>query len=381
MTETVARLLVQIEVLSPVHVGTGESLGRKAFVSEGDQIHVVDERKLLAAVSSSHRLQESFVRFCENQGAWLREFLIQNRIPMREVAAYTVGLMGERPREVLPFIKTAGSPPGAYLPGSSIKGALRSALLRSVLLDDERLREAAAAQVEEAVRARRKPKFPGLAVEQEFFGPDQHHDLMRVVQVTDSRPVRPTRLRVAEVRTLSSTREGKLRELRFTLSPEVLPAGTRLRCEMAIKAYLISGEARARGLELEGERTRRLLGFARECNRAAGDLIAQEIDFLSRHNERDLVAFYEELEGRLENLGDTACLLRLGWGTGFDDKAVTDVFDEQLFDDVREAYRLPVGRPGRRGPGLPKSLSPKSRKIAFRRDGPPQPLGWLQLRL
>jgi hypothetical protein len=52
-----------------------------------------------------------------------------------------------------------------------------------------------------------------------------------------------------------------------------------------------------------------------------------------------------------------------------------------LFDDVRETYGLPVGRPRRRGSGLPKDLSPKSRKIAFRRDGPPQPLGWMLLRM
>jgi CRISPR type III-A-associated RAMP protein Csm5 len=368
-------------VLSAVHVGTGESLGRKAFVSEDDQIHVVDERKLMATVGSSHRLQESFVRFCEDQGAWLREFLVQNRIPVASVVAYTVGLMGERPREMLPFIKTAGSPPRAYLPGSSVKGALRSALLRSVLLDDEGLRGAAAARAEEDLRADWKPKFPGLSVEREFFGPDPQHDLMRVLQIADTRPVPASRLQVAEVRTLSSMQGRRLEPKRFILSPEVLPAGARLRGEMVINAYLISGEARARGLELEGERARRLLDFMGECNRAAGDLIAQEIDFFSRHNERELVAFYEQLQERLKGLGQTGCLLRLGWGAGFDDKAVTDVFEDRLFDALRDAYRIPVGRPGRRGPGLPKPLSPKSRKIAFRRDGPPEPLGWLQLRL
>jgi CRISPR-associated protein Csm5 len=204
MNETLARLPVRIEALSPVHVGTGERLGRKSFVSEGERVHVVDEHKLLAAVMASPHLQETFVRFCEERGTWLRDYLIRHAIHVGEVAAYTAPLMGERPREVLPFIKMAGTPPQPYLPGSSLKGALRSALLRSALLDDEKLRAVAAARVREDMQARRKPKFPGLAVEREFFGPDQQHDLMRVLQIADSRPLPASRLRVAEVQTLSS---------------------------------------------------------------------------------------------------------------------------------------------------------------------------------
>jgi CRISPR-associated protein Csm5 len=382
MMEPVARLRIRIEVLSPVHVGTGEELGPKSCVPQRGKLHVIDEQKLLDAVGRSHRVRESFLRFCESPRAGLRDFLRDHRIPVEEVRAYTIDLMGGAPRKLLPFIKAAGSPPRPYLPGSSLKGALRSALFRSALLDDVGLRRAAADRVWESVRARRKPKYPGQLAEEVFFGPDQHHDLMRMLQVADSNPLPPSRLQVAEVRTLSSTRQRTLRELRFQIYPEVLPAGLRLRGEVIFKAYLFSELAREKGLDFGGEETRhRLLDFVAESNRAARNLIEQEITFFERYGARDLLAFYENLRRELNDLDKMACLVRLGWGTGFDDKAVTDVFDERLFDEVREAYRLGVGRPGRRGRGLRKALSPKSRKAAFRSDGPPQPLGWIKVRL
>lgn len=381
MNDTLASLPMLIEVLSPVHIGTGEELDRKAYVPDGDQVHVVDERKLLSAIGSSRQLRHSFLSFCERSEADLGQFLRSHRIPVGEVRSYTLRRLGRSPYKLLPFIKSAGNPPRVYVPGSSLKGALRSALFRGALLDDKRLRDAAADRVRTDLSLRDRPNSPGRSAEQVLFGPDQHHDLMRILQVADSRLVPPSRLRAAEVRTLS-LRQGRLQELRFILSPEVLPEGTRLRTDVVFNAYLLSMKARSRGLGFGGERARqRLLDFIRECNRAAENIISQEITFFQQYGKPDMQGFYRQLQERLSGLGQMQCLLRLGWGTGFDDKAVTDVFDEQLFDDVRNAYGLKVGRPGRRGPGLPKALSPKSRKIAFRRRGPPQPLGWVLLRM
>ena len=377
-----------IEIVSPVHIGTGERLNRLEFVEQNGKVYIIDEQKFLQRITQTPQLQAEFENLCL-RGGWLTDLLRKNNIPITEVAQYDVRKGGRLSSNILPFIKMPGTPPSPYLPGSSIKGALRSAFLRGDLLRGKIPKNKARAKVRDQLLSK-KPKKADDALEREYFGKDQHHEWVRVLQVTDTKPVSPQQLHVADVRVLSSTQSRTLKEKdtrygkTMILNPEVLWSKTKLQSYLIVNNYLTQ-EPATRTLNSK-QWAARVEEFATYCNKVAEDQIDQEIDFFSQHNQNDVVEWYEKLDGNRKTLelkqGRFACLLRLGWGAGFDDKTVSDIFDDETFDDIRYGYGLPVGRPGRRGKGLSKSFSPKSRKLAIVRNKNKEnhlPLGWVIL--
>lgn len=388
--EALLKMPLHIEVISPTHVGTEERLNNKSFVSLNQKVYVVNERKLLAIVSRTPRLQVEFEKFCL-EPIPLERFLQRNGLKAEDVAEYGLEKMGtQMSGTIFPFIKVTTDQPRPYLPGSSLKGALRSALLRSHLLANQKARSAGEGKVKEKFKAN-KPKAADDALEQWYFGEDQHHEWLRLLQITDTKPVGLSHLGVADVRVFSSTKDHRLKQKEgnkpgqpFVLSPEVLIPHKTLRATLVLNQYLTQ-EPAERELAFK-KRWSTITNFVTACNRVAEDQIAQEIDFYKYHHHSDLVEWYEKLDERRKGLRAdySECLIRLGWGTGYDNKTVSDVFDDETFKAIRNTYDLPVGRPGRKGAPLPKFLSPKSRKLAIVKneqgDEEFQPLGWLLLR-
>lgn len=388
MSETgvLVRAQLQIEVLSPVHIGTGESLRSKSFAYLDERVYVADELKLSRIFTRSERKFTDFERFCLDQTSdqTLADFLAKQNVNVADIARYSLRLAGTRlGRDLLLFVKTLSIPPQPYIPGSSIKGAVRSALLRSTLLKHPRERKVAEKLVREKFSGG-KPKQADDALEQHFFGTNpsrdwQHYDWMRLLQFSDTEPASLDNLEVAEVYTFSLKKSG-LSAKAYVLSPEVLIPGTKLHSTLVVNCYLVSHTA-DKHLKFR-QHQQEIFDFTKACNVVAKEQINQEIAFFERCNKSDIVEWYEDLRKRMANLREDQCLLRIGWGAGYDAKTVSDVFDSGTFDAIRNAYDLPVGRPGRKGSFLPKALSPKSRKLALDKDDADQkfvPLGWIQL--
>lgn len=111
----------------------------------------------------------------------------------------------------------------------------------------------------------------------------------------------------------------------------------------------------------------------------------QELAFAEKTGWSEGREFYTGLANRWAKLPSNVCLLRLGWGAGYDDKTITDQLDRDTFETVRQAYArsMPVGYPGRKPSNTPlaKEFSPKSRKVALDDKGRWLPLGWLRVEL
>ncbi len=407
MQNLMVRVPYSIEVLSPIHIGTGQTIHNKGFVVTAGQVLIADEERLLNRVSQSVRLQADFETFCLGEKN-LQQFLSGNGIAPVEIILYTAKKLGQRvdSRRIWLFIKSPESPPRPYIPGSTLKGALRSALLRAHLLADVQARDKAKQKVESKFGG--KAKEADNELEKWFFGKDQHHEWVRLLEFTDTTPISTDSLGVADVRVFSASnskgqsRSGSRGELRekagysgqvFVLSPEVLLTGTKLRGHFIVNAYLTASPAKEE-LQFKKGELRFKFGIQEiaECfNRVAEDQIAQEIAFYTAYQRDDLVGWYQSLDKRRKDLraDRLECLVRLGWGTGYDNKTVSDVFDDQTFRKIREKYDLAVGSPGRvplskGGTLLPKDQSPKSRKLAVMVENGKErvePLGWAILRI
>ena len=384
---------LKITVLSPLHIGSGERLTPKSLWVRGGKTSVVDEQALFQKIAASPALLNQFEKFTLNPHQSLLQFFKSAHLAPADVALYTIEHLGKLPNKYyFSHIKVPGFPPRPYLPGSSLKGALRSAFLRSRLIDNPQERQRAANLVRQQMgEYRPKRKRADNALEQAVFGPDQHREWMRLFQLSDTLPISPAHLWATEVRILSIRGQGAGMRLDWkgwkpgkptTLHPEVIRPGTILNGRLTILDELLSSDATPTlRFPTKMGSVRNLLW---ECNRVAQEQIVQEQEFGDKTKWQKGNKFYGWMGEQLARAAKSnACLLRLGWGAGYDDKTITDLLDDDTFEDVLDQYRLTVGRPGRKlnNPPLEKSLSPKSRKVALDKKNRWVPMGWIKIEI
>jgi CRISPR-associated protein Csm5 len=384
---------LEITVLSPLHIGSGERLGPKSVWVDDGRAWVVDEGALFRKLASSPRLLSQFERFSLDRRRSLKDFLQDAYIDPVAVALYELEHFGGRPnRFYMSHIKAPGRPPRLYIPGSSLKGAIRSALLRATLIQDSAQRQQAARHVRSQIHGSQpNRKRADDALERAVFGQDQHHEWTRLFQIADTQPVAIEKnLQSTEARILSVCNEGTGRLVEkkgrrgqpISLYPEVIRRQIKLHARLTILDELLSPlAAKELGFPMNRSRVGALL---EACNCVAEEQIQQEHTFATKTRWKLGELFYSQLKIRLEEaIADGACLLRLGWGAGYDDKTITDLLDDATFREVLDSYRLTVGRPHRslRNPPLPRPFAPKSRTVALNRQNQWVPLGWVQFQL
>lgn len=385
-----------VQTLSPLHIGTGDKLTPLSYIYRGDSVLVLDEVTLLNWAGSSPGISSRFITAAE-QGGSISSLLSELRVPAEPFKLYELRAEITRtPTEILPFIKTYDQFP--YLPGSSLKGSLRSALLRGAILAEPELADAFSSIVIEAAEEGRRRRTGSEAIEAALFvrrdlkdrKKFSNYDLNRALIVSDSRPVKTDKLEIVEVRMLSLQYDGRLdfkkrNNAYVTIFAETAQPKTTFRLKLQRDLSLLAGMGAAEELQLNNPARSRLMLYLTQYCRAAGfELIDQEIDFYQRNGRSDLAGWFEEKRDGLQKKEDLF-ILPMGWGSGYDAKTVTDLLDEYAFQAVVENFRNTdgLGRPGNNpdNPWLGPDDSPKSRKVVVRKDGTLEPVGWVVVKL
>lgn len=239
-----------LEVRGPVFIGSGNEIQKKEYVFlKGDKVGIVDIGKLYLLIKKLHLAAEYEKYMAEVRGEDLRKWLERNRIPMSEVMKcmkYTLesgDMVIERGKrlQIMEFIKDAYGKP--YVPGSSVKGMLRTILLGGeIIRHPERYREEAGQLASDLrlVRGRdRKALGRNIsAIENKRFHVlkrtdhirDAVNDMMSGIIVSDSEPLETKDLVLCQkVEQHTDGSEKTLNLLRECLRPE-----TRVRCDLTI---------------------------------------------------------------------------------------------------------------------------------------------------
>jgi CRISPR-associated protein Csm5 len=365
---------VEVTTLSPLHIGTGDVL-QKGFdyVVHNGRTWVVHADALLDEVwgpkpdprllgRPAEELLEALGKDAFNPQARYFRYVLPGA-PRAEA----------RGAEVREQLKDPWDRP--YLPGSSVKGALRTVLAavgwqkRGLHLDPSRLRD--------------NRSWAAQSLERTLFGKDPNHDLLRALQVADSDPVGPEHLILVNAQVAVKDRLASPIEL------EAVRPGTAFHLTLTFDGYLLRQEVREKlGWRDEVQwlwqvvslaRRHALLRLRREMQYWNGVKGAQRIlDFL--------VKLYKEAEALAEN----EAFLQIGWGGGWDSKTFGTgnlQRDPNAFEAVVRRYNLARGRTSRK-PGDP---FPRSRRVVVvtgrgRESGklitvPDQPLGWVRIRV
>ena len=348
---------LKLSTLTPIHIGNGMNYTSAEFVVRGDEIIRIDMNKTFTLLDEKN--QERFIQELEQPHAQMEHFI--KDIPLSEIKVYSVRLEGGMPVEIREQIKTGRK---AYIPGSSIKGTIRTAILYNQINERNIEKLSRIFDMKYWQREREIQRFVDGFLS--GAGIPSYSSLLKFLQVADSKPA--SNLCVYTVKSLEGERSGwrwlKRGGNEVITHYEMIDAGEELECELRtnydanIYSDLKLGE-KERYIDIE-ELKRCIHEFSR-------DLIEHEIEFGERYHIDFLSDFYADLRDKNE---ENAPVMKVGQGSGF--MAMTIGLKLKKRPEVLEKVKRSL-----RGKTYPYEF-PKTRKIIIEQN---LPLGWVQLRV
>lgn len=347
----------KLKTLTPLHIGDGGRLDRLDMVRSGGKIWVIDIDKIIDRPEIDvEKLAKAMERNFN-----MKQFLDEGQISPESAAKYSIDCSHD-PNQVITQMKDVFNRP--YIPGSSIKGAIRTAVLWWKLKNDQELLDQAGDMLQEGLRKQRiKRNQVSKDIEKLVFGNDPNHDLFRALQIGDSLPISTDRLEVQEIKVMNLSQDGY--RWKMSLFLENVKRGTESSFDIKLDSFFLKDHVYRK---LGFENPRFLTKIPRICREFAEDYMEHEIQFYAEHGHgpESVEGFYSRLLELTRNR--RLFLLHLGWGTGWHGMTVASLFPD-LIEDMRAKFSM-----GRRG----FQEFPKTRKLASK-DGSQLPLGWIYL--
>jgi len=366
MSQLHTRIEVTVELLSPLHIGTGtELLLGYDLVPHGEHTYRVDEEALLeqALLQAEAEGRAAVNRLLAGRPA--AELLTEADFADPHSPLFRYVMQG------IPSVTTAGAKVGEqikdvhdrlYLPGSSLKGALRTVLAWGIYADQKRKPD--------LTRLGRSRSWAAQPLERDLFGRDPNRDFLRALHVEDSQPLEPgdhLALRTVQVYPAG-----------LPIDVELVEPGAVFRTAITVDEYGF-GQGRARQLGWRNKRRwiERLPQLAKEHARQR--LLAEVEYFKDKRGPTGAMRFYESLINTWSELAGNEFIVQIGWGAGWESKTLGSGMlrqDDQAFERLLKQFRMTRGR------RQPDDLFPKSRHLVLDSHGrPAEPLGWVKVRL
>ena len=376
----------RLTCLTPLLVGDGHKLSPIDYMVWKDQVNVLDQRRIFRLLAKGPRL-EGYLQQLKRAdkldfaswGGFAQNFA-DRRIPFEHstAAAYWERSSGE----TLHIPTFFSGPAGPYLPGSALKGALRTGMLFS------RWHSAAAPALEELL-SDRSGRHPGEDAEEQALG-SGGSNFMRAVSISDSDtfPVSSVKLYLLRVSTL--VRKGPEQyELGWKQAPRGTVPGSKPEMSTPIFAEMVEPGTVLEGLWRENAflaqpEIARMLRWREPVNgarlfAAANDyaerLLAIQKQYAAWTGMSALTHTLEVLEQWLAHMRETGngCVLSLGWGGGLLGKTAWLETGDAAYKDVLR--QIPLYARAVES-GMP---FPKTRRIVFLQNQPAALPGWVVL--
>lgn len=189
----------RLEVLTPVNIGSGEALSQFSdYIYDKGNVYFIDHDALVRELSqrpNGQRIIDEFVKVVQSQAKGnardrlkLKGFLEKAGLDYKKYAFKKLPASEEIREQIQLHVKSAGQP---YIPGSSLKGAIRTALLAHLISpgEDRKIMEYIATE---------KQKSKGFRyIGQNFFG-KFGDDVFKYIHVSDTLPFEQENLRVVK---------------------------------------------------------------------------------------------------------------------------------------------------------------------------------------
>ncbi len=364
---TVYRLT--LKTLSPIHIGDGNELRQDFdFAVHAKRTYRLNEDAILLA--RGDRLRPDSRGHYPSPAALLSEDDFKNcpELFRYEVRGFPRSTITDA--RLRSFIKDVYDRP--YIPGSTLKGAFRTALAWAGWPEIKPSLDRSAIG--------RSRSWAGQPLERQIFGRDPNHDLLRALHVSDLAGPDTAGGGMVIVNAQVLTR----RAAQSPIELEAIPGDVTFTGSLTIDEQLFAPVAQ-RELKF-GERCRwisdELLVRARKHSYARLEELAAW--FETAQDAHRIAAFYRQLLG--SRLAENQAILQIGWGAGWDGKTFGSHLKQnpQLFRQLVSEFRMQRIDRGS-SPRDPNTGFPSSRRVAMAvKGGRPlaaAPFGWVLVEL
>ncbi len=295
------QIKITLTTLTPLHIGTGRVLTRDFdFKSYAGVTYRLSEEGIIDALyARDPKLTEQLMRTPPGQLLKPADLDLNSPFVRYAVQGQPQG------REFREQIKDVHDRP--YLPGSSLKGALRTILTWHGWKENDLSLS--------SVRLGYKNKYAAQNIEAEIFGRDPkngrhspHHDFLRALRIADSYPASSDSLVIEQVQVLSKSKSGA------PISVEAVKEKTKFRLRGSLDDSLFSSWAgRERGFPLpHADWLHKIPEIARA---RAAERIERELSWWQGRAEPSKL---REIRSTLQSESDSSFPLQLGFGTGWE---------------------------------------------------------------
>ncbi len=357
---------VTLTTLTPLHIGDGNELrqdfdfvvhGGRTYCLDEDEVLRLKEKQLIPDRTGRYPLPGRLLTDADFRNSNLFRYVLSGRPRSRKSDA-----------RMKAFIKDVYDRP--YVPGSSLKGALRTALAWTGWNEVK-------PQLDRNAVGRRK-SWAGQPLERKLFGRDPNHDLLRALHVSDlfGPQKAGAELLIANAQVLTKRSAGSPIEL------EALRGDTALRGTITIDDTLFTPFAQKLNFSNRKHWLDELPARAQAHSLARITPLVEW--FEAAEGGARIAAFYRQLAQA--GLSENQALLQLGWGSGWDGKTFWTHLQkdphlfEQLVTDFRMHRQQRNAPPRRVGDPFPRS----KRAAMVVKQGkalPVAPFGWVLLEL
>jgi CRISPR-associated protein Csm5 len=364
----------RLTALTPTLIGDGQRLAPIDYMVWKDHVNVLDQRRIFRLLAKGPRLDGYLAQLKKAEildfaswGGFAQNFA-GRRIPFEHASAIP---SWEKARPENLFIPTfAVSPSGPYVPGTAIKGALRTGAVH------DRWSEATMRDLAARIEAEdRMPRNPASKAEDAVLG-GSGNNRMRRLSAADSASINHSTMKVYLLRVSTLIAHGSdkfelgWKSSRGSVDSRKIEESTPIFAEMASPGTAFEGTWQERSISDRAK-------LFHASNRYAADQIAHHKRYAEWAGLARLGALLGQLETRLAEVSklQDVCLMTIGWGGGLVGKsAYLESGDESYRKILRSVplYQKAIQT------GLP---FPKTRRIIFQ-DGHPTSLpGWVMLQV
>jgi len=374
----------RLTCLTPLLVGDGRRLSPIDYMVWKDHVNVLDQWRIFRLLAKGPRLEGYLTELKKadkldfaHWGGFAQNFA-GRRIPFESPAysAFWNRAMGDSLH--IPTFSSGAA--GPYLPGTAIKGALRTGMVfanwRDGMLQD----------VAGRVRGERVPRRPAESVEEQALGA-AGSNRMRLLSAGDSSVVGPAQFKVYLLRTSTLQPRGAnyalgWKSMRGSVDGARPEESTPAFAEMANPGTAFEGDWDEKTFFLQPE-VRRSVRWPEAFSRArifdavnvyAAGLLALQRQYASWAGLGLLDQSLEAIENRLAQARENgSCLLCLGWGGGLTAKSAWLDTSNADYRDILKQYTI-YNR------ALATNMPfPKTRRIVFLNNKPATLPGWAEL--
>jgi len=389
MLSNIKKYECKIQTLTPIHIGSGNKYGPSEFIfhkgkfrnSKNREANEIITKNIIRRVNFdnyydnlSEEKQEKFLEKITNSNFNLNNFDKDNPKKFKRYDSF-IDNPNPLPNEIIEHIRTMDE---LYIPGSSVKGAIKTAILYNEVEkgDFESINSLLKEKYGRTQLNRKKyPNFENRFFSSRDRGQAAQYNISKFLQVFDSNSMKTGKIQ--KVITIKATQNGRdgngFKNYQRNGSTVVSHYETIPNKKVFTSGISINYDSNIfKPLNLESKSHLIDIDNIKEfIYNFSNDFIFHELNFYEKYGDEKLEKHYEQLN-KINKVDEP--LIKIGQGSGFLSttiglkiKELGSKLDSNLYEKIRKVARR----------SYPYEY-PKSRKII---SGSRMPLGWVKLKI